>query len=812
MATSRSLGTLTVDLVARIGGFTEGMSKAERDADRSQRKIAADAKKRAKEAQTEWENFANSIGAALGIVAGAVAGGALFRKIATETSNAQKEQQLLAAALRATGNAAGFSQTRLNEMAGSLEAITTFSAGEINQAQTVLLGFTNIAGEQLPKALERAADFAARTGVSIASAAETMGRALDIPSAGMASLQRQGFKFSESQIELAKQLEQTGRLAEAQQLVFDALDETYGGAAVAARDTLGGAYTALQNTINSLLTGEGGSFTELQNTLEKLNNQLAGEDTRQAFASIVSWIGQLANWVVTLTNEFVLGLRHADGFFDALRKYGLSNPFKSTQDQLAGLNKDLEMWEQKRENFAKRGYDGMVKTADENLRSIRQQIAYYKDLEKMQNRDVVAELQGLGRQGLSGYAPDMPFSTPSSVNLKDGKPKGKSQADKDREAAERYLKTLEKQLEKTQDLSAYEKLFNDIKREGLKLSDDQLSKAIGLATAVDMAAEAERVKAANLAKSNALFEQQESLAARASQYELTLSAYGLGQRQNEQVRERIALLQEQAAEVRKLQNDQANAVAGAKTEDEAARIAEQYETRLTILREGQQRELQMLDDFNAAKAQKDGDWILGMQNAVNTYLQEAQNAYAAADRAVSSVLGSMEDALVSFVMTGKASFADFTRAILADLARIAAQKAIAGIAGSLLPAEGLGGFFSGLFGGGRAHGGTVSPGKLYEVNEQGPELITSGGKTYLMAGSQAGYVTPAATASTTAGAGGGLSITIPVSVDVGGGQMDPGRMQAAGAQISKTVKVAVQDEVAQMLRPGGLLWAQGKTR
>ncbi len=43
-----------------------------------------------------------------------------------------------------------------------------------------------------------------------------------------------------------------------------------------------------------------------------------------------------------------------------------------------------------------------------------------------------------------------------------------------------------------------------------------------------------------------------------------------------------------------------------------------------------------------------------------------------------------------------------------------------------------GGFWSNLFGGGRATGGSVTSNKFYEVNELGPELLNMGGKTFLM--------------------------------------------------------------------------------
>lgn len=807
MATSRSLGTLTLDLVTRIGGFTEGMNAAERAADRSTRDIARKSKQRAKEMQDSWNSAASSVGKVLGVVGVSLTAGATFQKIARETANAQKEQALLAAALTATGSAAGFSQSRLNEMAGALESVTTFSAGEANQAQTVLLGFTNIAGEQLPKALERAADFATRTGATLASAAETMGRALDVPSVGMASLQRQGFKFSESQIKVAQELEKTGRLAEAQQIIFDALDETYGGAAVAARDTLGGAYTALQNTINSLLSGDSGSFRELQSAIDSLNTTLASEQTRSAFAAIISWVAELANTVVRTA-----AVMNESGFWGWL---SVSNEeTKDLQNTYNQVSADLIRLRKLREDLdpgkstANRLNDFFFGDAGDLDIQIG---ALERKLKGVSARLSQNAMPG-GARSLnlaSAITPDLAVGAIGPVNLKDGEKKtGKSQAEKDAEAAKRYLVTLEERLNKTQDLTAYEKLLNDLSLKSLVLSDDQLSRAMGLATAIDMAAEAERAKAANIAKSNALFEQQESLSARANQYELTLSAYGLGQRQNDQIRDRIALLQEQQAEMRRLQNDQANALVTAKSDDEVDRVKEQYEMRLSILREGQEQELRMFDEFNAKKAQKDGDWLLGLQNSVNTYIQDAQNAYGAADKAMTSVLGGMENALVSFVTTGKAGFSDFAQSILADLARIAAQKAIAGIAGSLFGAAtgGVGGLFDSIFGGGRAHGGTVSPGKLYEVNEQGPELISVGGKDYLMSGSQAGYVTPSAAGGGGSG-GGGLTVNVPVALSVNSGDGNEEQMVAFGKTLSMSVRAVVQEEFMKASRPGGQLWA-----
>lgn len=59
--------------------------------------------------------------------------------------------------------------------------------------------------------------------------------------------------------------------------------------------------------------------------------------------------------------------------------------------------------------------------------------------------------------------------------------------------------------------------------------------------------------------------------------------------------------------------------------------------------------------------------------------------------------------------------------------------------------------FGALFATGRATGGSVNSNGLYRVNENGPELLTVGGRDYLMMGAGAGMVSPA-------GGGGGLVV------------------------------------------------------
>lgn len=122
--------------------------------------------------------------------------------------------------------------------------------------------------------------------------------------------------------------------------------------------------------------------------------------------------------------------------------------------------------------------------------------------------------------------------------------------------------------------------------------------------------------------------------------------------------------------------------------------------------------------------------------------------------------------------TAGEAFKSFANSVISELGRIGAQtlaQSIFGKSGSLggvvsgvanlfgfgssptptqpSSAYSLSSGSSGLglsFGGQRAGGGGVGRGKFYEVNEDSPELLTMGGRTFLMMGDANGFVTPPA--------------------------------------------------------------------
>ncbi|MGY2257169.1 phage tail tape measure protein [Pseudomonas reactans] len=229
-----------------------------------------------------------------------------------------------------------------------------------------------------------------------------------------------------------------------------------------------------------------------------------------------------------------------------------------------------------------------------------------------------------------------------------------------------------------------------------------------------------------------------------------------------------------------------------------------------------------------------GDWTKGATAAWDNYLDSARNIAGQTKSLFGNAFSSMEDSIVNFAMTGKLSFADFTKSILADMARIATRQAasglLSGLAGTAIGAWFGGGAAAGAGAGsfgssigsalveGRASGGPVDPNTLYEVNERGPELFSQGGRSYLMTGAQGGSVTPLMTggssimaaAGSGGGGGGGNTYNFPVSVSVqasgAGGTATQEDTTQLGKGIQQAAKTEAETAIAKGLEPGGSIW------
>jgi hypothetical protein len=167
-----------------------------------------------------------------------------------------REQELqeakLAAVLKATGGAAGLSAFELKNMATELEKVTAVGGDTILSAQSILLTFKSIGRDEFPRTLKAAMDLSAAFGQDLKSSVMQVGKALEDPITGLASLRRVGVSFTEDQKELIAGLVEAGKSAEAQGVILDVLEGQVGGVAEAMGDTGAGAAKKLSNAIGDL--------------------------------------------------------------------------------------------------------------------------------------------------------------------------------------------------------------------------------------------------------------------------------------------------------------------------------------------------------------------------------------------------------------------------------------------------------------------------------------------------------------------------------------------------------------------------------
>lgn len=172
-----------------------------------------------------------------------------------------KAEAQLEQALRSTGFAAGFNARELKALASELQGTTNFGDEATIRAEALLLTFTNIR-ETLPDATRIVLDMSEALDQGLKESSIQVGKALNEPITGVTALRRVGVQFSDEQERVIKSLAETGRLAEAQQLILAELNKEFGGSAAAAREADGG-FVALSNSFGDLREQLGFLVTDL---------------------------------------------------------------------------------------------------------------------------------------------------------------------------------------------------------------------------------------------------------------------------------------------------------------------------------------------------------------------------------------------------------------------------------------------------------------------------------------------------------------------------------------------------------------------
>ncbi|SFE88795.1 phage tail tape measure protein [Paracidovorax wautersii] len=96
----------------------------------------------------------------------------------------------------------------------------------------------------------------------------------------------------------------------------------------------------------------------------------------------------------------------------------------------------------------------------------------------------------------------------------------------------------------------------------------------------------------------------------------------------------------------------------------------QYEEFLSIVNTSNAQALDSDRNYWSRRAELQGSWQVGASEALNSYLDNARNVAGQSEAMWTKAFSGMEDAAVSFAMTGKASVSDLARSFIADFMRM----------------------------------------------------------------------------------------------------------------------------------------------
>jgi hypothetical protein len=174
---------------------------------------------------------------------------------------AAADEELINARLSATWNAnagvAGISRERLDQLAQSLSDMSGVSRDTIKSAEALGLTFSQVTGPMFERMMKDALDMSAVTGRDLTSSLEQLGRALQNPAAGLATLTRSGVTFTQSVREQIKAMAESGDQMGAMTLILDQVEGKYKNAAVTVGGGAVGAWNKLTNATKELMESLG---------------------------------------------------------------------------------------------------------------------------------------------------------------------------------------------------------------------------------------------------------------------------------------------------------------------------------------------------------------------------------------------------------------------------------------------------------------------------------------------------------------------------------------------------------------------------
>lgn len=608
-----------------------------------------------------------------------------------------EEQDSYNKSLILTGNYAGVSAGQLGDMARQVSA-TVGTTGQAAEVLALLAGNGKIAGESFTGITQAAVSMQEATGKAVSETVAEFSKLADDPVKASAALNEQYHYLTASvysQITaLEKQGDHAGAVKLATESFADAINERtprilenlsfwekgYNAVARAAdglknigRSDIGADIEQAQRDLASAQAGNVGLFQNKQEMIDLYQNRLNMlEDQKAAEADIAKWQGEQAK----AQGDAVSSMAKVD----ALTKSAWTNEQKRT-DAIKEYKRQLEDIRRVAPNDPRLNQAAI----DKNLANINDQFKDSKaagsqvDLTSFNNaknnlaaiseeyKNAQKELDAAQKSGLVSQA-DYALKREALI----GNERDEVTAAYEAEIAALEAAKAKKTTSAAQSIQLDQKIA-DARAGMVKAQKDADSQLEILAT--NETGRLARQERAITTYVQALAQQQRALELAGQRAVLGV---GQGDRQNA-LNNELNSQQDRFAQ-------QSLELANQKSDPSRNMSEEEFSRKSQALADANKAATDQIRQNYADVEAAQGDWTKGATSAWANYLDSASNIAGQTKTLFGNAFSSMEDAVVNFAMTGKLSFADFTKSILADMARIATRQASSALLSSLVGA------------------------------------------------------------------------------------------------------------------------------
>lgn len=822
---SKSLGTLTIDLIAKVGGFVSGMDKAERASEKWAKQVQKDA--------AASSAALLSVGGAVqaAALAAGTAGFALL-KSTSEQVNATDQwakslkmstQELLAwqFAAEKAGVAGDNMADIFKDLSDKIGDAVLNKSGEAVDALNAL----GLSAEKLSKVSpdkQMLAIGEALGKISTNAAKVTILESLGNDLSKLLPL----FDNNNAKLNQFIQLAKDYGVAPDPQSIDDLIK---------VNDLFQDMEAQVKGLKMEIAAGLAHvDLSPLNNSLSEIHDVLTDPKVLQGIADLVSQVAQLAGWLIkAAAGAGKLATSSSNRMAALGNRVDMNNP-----DQIQARIDYLNSTTKDRGNGMYDGsqtFLGWIMGKDDSVKAVSDEIA-----------TLTGRLSELNKQPKDiRVSPDVtPASASSLLNfgLAPGQTNGKPTKDTAGAKLESAFKAVERsymrQIElidttgkKTAVVTEQQKLQFDIadgKLQGLNATQqkrlESLAQEVDRLNAVKKANEENAKIAAFVANLQA----QNSNAK--SSLNIDVQGAGVGDKERQRMKERLNIEREYLDQQRELQ-----------TQYQSGDITKSlYDRETSAISSAMSDRLKMQEDYYKSMDAMQSDWMGGVSDGLANWLDTSSNYSASAANVVSSSMDSALDNVSSMLMGNKASWKDWASSVLSMIAKVALQMAAVNLVSGIVSSVGGAAVGAASAGGGTANNSFSSgaynnltlnaKGGVYESHDlsqysgsvvssptlfafaKGAGLMGEAGPEAIMPLTRAADGSLGVRALGTGGSAGGTSISVsaPVTIQAGGaGETSTANTTTAAQQLKGMIEKTINDWARREMTPGGILSRQG---